>query len=166
MYYSDARKETRDPLAPVDGVLHRDVRYMEYLSANGYSLTRRNIFTQWFPSDIQEVFEISTKEKGIDKDFDGILTLISLAGVAIGDHKYLKPMMKLGYGITGRNMTRQSQRNLAFMLMGAVTDDVSELRALCSVSTCTNNNCLISPFVYCQTYKNAAIMNLLSRTSF
>ena len=129
VYYSNVRMSTEFPALSDSVQLSKDVKYMEYLSQNGYSLTRRSLFMRWFPSDLQEVFEISAQQKQIDKDFDGILTLISFAGPEFGKNMYMKKMMKKGYGTTGRDMTRNSQRNLAFLLLGTVMDDVSEVRA-------------------------------------
>jgi hypothetical protein len=85
---------TEDPPLSDEDQLDRDVMYMEYLLANGYLLTRRSIFMRWFPSDPQEVFELAAQQKQLDKDFNGILTLISLAGPKIGHHEYMKLMRK------------------------------------------------------------------------
>ena len=122
------RMYTEEPPLTLEEQLKRDVTYMEYLSHQGYSLTRRSLAMRWFPSDLQEVFELAAQQKRIDKDFDGMLTLISLAGPEFGEYDYMKDMIPKGYGPKGRNMTRDSQRNLAFLLFGTVTDDVSETR--------------------------------------
>ena len=109
--------------------LNRDISYMEFLLQQGYTLTQRSISMRWFPCDLQEVFEPAAQCKRIEKDFDGLLSLISLAGPEFGKYEYMKLMINKGYGINGRPITRDSQQNLAFLLLGTVMDDVSEGRA-------------------------------------
>ena len=129
MYYSTVRDKKNEKPLKDEKQLDRDIDYMQFLSQQGYSLTRRSISMRWFPADLQEVFEPAAQLKKIDKDFDGLLSLISLAGPELGKYEYMKMMIKKGYGQTGRPITRDSQRNLAFLLLGTVMDDVRKRRA-------------------------------------
>jgi len=158
VYYSSVRDKKNERPLRDERQLERDVNYMQFLSQQGYSLTRRSISMRWFPADLQEVFEPAAQSKKIDKDFDGLLSLISLAGPDLRKYEYMKMMIPKGYGATGRPFTRDSQRNLAFLLLGTVMDDVSKRRAPLSYLRVLTIFFLISPLVYCKRYKNVAII--------
>ena len=127
MYYSTVRNAGEVEILTNEEQVDRDMMYLKYLSSNGYELTRRSMFMRWFPNDLRELFEFSAQRKPIGKDFDGILSLISLAGIEFGDYLYFIKMRTEGYDKDGKIITKESQRNLSFLLFGTVVDDVSEV---------------------------------------
>ena len=103
------------------------MEYMEHLSKEAYELSERSLFMSWFPTDLQAIFEVSAQSKLIDRDLDGLLGLITFAGIEFGEFQSVLKTIKKGYGKDKTKVMTGSAMNLAFILFGTVMNEVSEL---------------------------------------
>jgi hypothetical protein len=79
----------------------------------------------WFPIKIQVIIEILFKNKPVDEDMSGLLSLIMFAGISPNEDVYFKDqIIDALYLSDSLNEFYKWQQNLSYLLFGIRVDDV------------------------------------------
>lgn len=87
----------------------------------------------WFPPKIQRIIEILFKNKPVEEDVPGLLSLIMFAGIGFSydeEVHFKKQVIETLYLSDTTNDFYESQQNLSDLLFGITVDDVSTISSM------------------------------------
>jgi hypothetical protein len=98
-----------------------------HISDQGINLSNFPFIMELFPYDIWKAGSQLCVQKPVDKDLDGLLSLIMLAGVESGESENFRThIIAKGIGKTNFKLLCECQQNLSVLLLGVTLDDVSQ----------------------------------------
>jgi hypothetical protein len=106
---------------------------MQYLIARSYNLSGTSLDMWWFPPEIQRIIEILFKNKPVEEDVPGLLSMIMFAGIGFSYDKevhFKKQVIETLYLSDTTNDFYESQQKLSDLLFGITVDDVSSISSM------------------------------------
>jgi hypothetical protein len=107
---------------------------MKYLIARSRNLSGTSLYMWWFPPEIQIIIEILFKNKPVEEDVPGLLSMIMFAGIGFSydeEVHFKKQVIETLYLLSDTtNNFYESQHNLSELLFGITVDDVSSISSM------------------------------------
>ncbi len=140
VYFGVIRKDAATTSLLPKSRKKQDLFLMDELLRKSKKLTGFSHLMWWFPSEIQPVIELLFKNKPLDQDVSGLLTLIMFAGIGSNEDVYFRDEIVASVFLSApKNPWYDSQQNLSSFLFGITLDDVRKLSMIRTILTLLTN---------------------------
>ena len=126
VYFSVIRKDGDCKKMTADELYEQDKSFLSHISVHGFDLSKFPFIMELFPYDIRKVGSQLCIQKPIDKDLNGLLSLIMFAGVESEySESFRSHTIARGIGKDNFKLLCECQQNLSVFLLCVTLDDVS-----------------------------------------
>ncbi len=140
VYFGVIRKDAATTSLSPKSRKKQDLFLMDELLRKSKKLTGFSHLMWWLPSEIQPVIELLFKNKPLDQDVSGLLTLIMFAGIGSNEDVYFRDEIVASVFLSApKNPWYDSQQNLSSFLFGITLDDVRKLSMIRTILTFLTN---------------------------